>query len=113
MMKEGEWRGGGAGDDTRCLYHFLFCLVLSALRSLWTPVDLSCCKLLLFFCGLLPFARGRSAGSDEANDWRSSTSPNLHMSALSWQPGKLQGAFAEDLGRGIISPGVTDLAALK
>lgn len=47
--------GAGAGDDTRCLYHFLFCLVLSALRSLWTPIDLSCCKLLSsFFADYFP-----------------------------------------------------------
>lgn len=65
----------------------------------------------LFFADYFPLQVEEARAS--ANDWRSSTSPNLHMSALSWQPGKLQGAFAEDLGRGIISPGVTDLTALK
>lgn len=109
---------GGGGCGVRVMILDAYITSCSALSSVPSEVFgllsiYHVVSFFFFFCGLLPFARGRSAGSGEANDWRSSASPNLHMSALSWQPGKLQGAFAEDLGRGIISPGVTDLTALK
>lgn len=86
---------GGVGVVTRCLYHFLCCMSS-------VPSEVFGFRFIMleafFFLPLLPFwrttpfSRERRAGLAELKA-RNFASPNLHLSALLWETGKLQWAF--------------------
>lgn len=82
----------GWGVETRCFDHFLCCTSSVPSEVFGLRVTMSEAFLLFssLFGGLLPFARERSAGFAEVAV-RSFASPNLHMSALLWEPAEVRG----------------------